>query len=82
MQDPDQRHKNIFCYIDAHDLGQMVRKCLETGGLGYQVFNMSNDDNSICLNSSEIIARCYSSVPARSDQMPGSFYANEEAKRL
>ena len=82
LQDPDLRRRNIFSYIDARDLGQMVQKCLETDGLGYQIFNVSNDDHSVGLSSAEIMARYYSDVPLRSDHMPESFYSNEKAKRL
>jgi len=82
LQDPDLRRRNIFSYIDARDLGQMVQKCLETDGLGYQIFNVSNDDHSVGLSSAEIMNRYYSDVPLRSDHMPESFYSNEKAKRL
>ena len=82
LQDPDLRRRNIFSYIDARDLGQMVQKCLETYGLGYQIFNVSNDDHSVGLSSAEIMNRYYSDVPLRSDHMPESFYSNEKAKRL
>ena len=82
LQDPDLRRRNIFSYIDARDLGQMVQKCLETDGLGYQIFNVSNDDHSVGLSSAEIMTRYYSDVPLRSDHMPESFYSNEKAKRL
>jgi nucleoside-diphosphate-sugar epimerase len=47
MKDPNLRRRNIFSYIDARDLGQMVQKCLQTDGLGYQVFNVSNDDHQL-----------------------------------
>ena len=57
LQDPDLRRRNIFSYIDARDLGQMVQKCLERDGLGYQIFNVSNDDHSVGLSSAEIMAR-------------------------
>ena len=47
IANPDIRRRNIFSYIDARDLGQMVQKCLEVDGLGYEVFNVSNDDHSV-----------------------------------
>ena len=46
---PESRRRNIFAYIDARDLGHMVVRCLATDGLGYQVFNVSNDDSSVGL---------------------------------
>ena len=44
VDDPGLRRRNIFAYIDARDLGHMVDRCLRTDGLGYEVFNVSNDD--------------------------------------
>jgi nucleoside-diphosphate-sugar epimerase len=38
MKDPDLRRRNIFSYIDARDLGQMVQKCLQTDGLRVSSF--------------------------------------------
>ncbi|MDV6319485.1 NAD(P)-dependent oxidoreductase [Chromohalobacter sp. HP20-39] len=61
--DPALRRRNIFCYIDARDLGQIVDRCLATDGLGYQIFNAGNDDNSVNLTTREIIERFYPEVP-------------------
>lgn len=82
MKDPDLRRRNIFSYIDARDLGQMVQKCLQTDGLGYQVFNVSNDDHSVGLTSEELIKIYYQHVPLKTNDIPKSFYSNEKAKRL
>lgn len=83
MANPDLRRRNIFAYIDARDLGQMVECCLQTDGLGYQVFNVSNDDMSVNLTSDEVIARYYDGVPVKSQMAPNeTFYSNAKAKRL
>ena len=83
MDNPDLRRRNIFAYIDARDLGQMVECCLQTDGLGYQVFNVSNDDMSVNLTSDEVIARYYDGVPVKSQMAPNeTFYSNAKAKRL
>ena len=82
MRDPDLRRRNIFSYIDARDLGQMVQKCLRTDGLEYQVFNVSNDDHSVGLTSEELIKTYYQHVPLKTNDIPKSFYSNEKAKRL
>ena len=82
MKDPGLRRRNIFSYIDARDLGQMVQKCLQTDGLGYQVFNVSNDDHSVGLTSEELIKTYYQHVPLKTNDIPKSFYSNEKAKRL
>ena len=47
LDDPSLRRRNVFAYIDARDLGQMVQRCLETDGLGYEVFNVANADMSV-----------------------------------
>lgn len=43
LADPPSRKRNAWSYIDARDLGQIVRLCLEKDGLGFQVFNAVND---------------------------------------
>jgi nucleoside-diphosphate-sugar epimerase len=60
---PAQRRRNIFCYIDARDLGQIVDRCLEKDGLGYQVFNAGNDTNSVDIPNAEILKRFFPDVP-------------------
>ena len=60
---PEQRRRNAFCYIDARDLGQIVDLCLARDGLGYQVFNAGNDDNSANIPSMELVDRFFPGVP-------------------
>ena len=81
-ENPDLRRRNIFSYIDARDLGQMVEKCLQKNGLGYQIFNVSNNNHSVSLSSEELIKRYYKDVPLKHNVIPDSFYSNEKAKRL
>lgn len=83
MDDPDLRRRNIFAYIDARDLGQMVDRCLQTDGLGYEVFNVSNDDHSVALSSAELIARYYQGVPVKGEiGETETFFSNAKAKRM
>ena len=83
VEDPALRRRNIFAYIDARDLGHMVDCCLRTDGLGYEVFNVSNDDTSVGIPSSEVYERFYDGVPLRRDLGEyETFYANDKAKRL
>jgi len=80
---PELRRRNIFAYIDARDLGHMVDCCLHTDGLGYEVFNVSNDDTSVGITSEEVCERFYPGVERR--RVFGgyeTFYANDKAKRL
>lgn len=44
LADPPSRKRNAWSYIDARDLGQIVDLCIVKGGLGFQVFNASNDE--------------------------------------
>ncbi|MEY8118468.1 NAD-dependent epimerase/dehydratase family protein [Falsihalocynthiibacter sp. BN13B15] len=60
--DPGVRRRNIFCYIDARDLGQIVDLCLKKNGLGYQIFNAGNDTNSVNIPNSEILERFFPGV--------------------
>ncbi|WP_375256960.1 NAD-dependent epimerase/dehydratase family protein [Citreimonas sp.] len=66
VADPERRLRNIFGYIDVRDLGQMVLRCLQTDGLGYEVFNVANDDTSVGLPTDELLRRFYPGVPVRS----------------
>jgi nucleoside-diphosphate-sugar epimerase len=60
---PEVRRRNAFCYIDARDLGQIVARCLETDGLGFQVFNAGNDTNGMNLPTAELVRRFFPDVP-------------------
>lgn len=83
VAEPALRRRNIFAYIDARDLGHMVDCCLHTNGLGYQVFNVSNDDTSVALPSDEVYEQFYAGVPRRREMGRfETFYANDKAKRL
>ena len=83
MKDASTRRRNIFAYIDVRDLAQMVDLGLKTDGLGYQVFNASNDDHSVNLTTPEIIERFYQGVPmTREMGLHETFYSNQKAKDM
>ncbi|MFN3662333.1 NAD-dependent epimerase/dehydratase family protein [Yoonia sp.] len=83
MKDAALRRRNIFAYIDARDLGHMVDCCLKTDGLGYQIFNVSNDDLSVGITAQEVIDRFYQGVEVRGDMAENeTMYTNDKAKRL
>lgn len=67
FENPDVRRRNIFAYIDARDLGQIVDLCLRTDGLGYRVFNAANDAPSVHLPTAEIVERWYAGTPVRQE---------------
>jgi nucleoside-diphosphate-sugar epimerase len=83
MEDPALRRRNIFAYIDARDLGHMVDCCLKTDDLGYEVFNVSNDDLSVSLTSDQVIAQFYQGVEVRREMDANeTFFSNKKAKRM
>ncbi|TGG94173.1 NAD(P)-dependent oxidoreductase [Natronospirillum operosum] len=83
MDNPALRRRNIFAYIDARDLGHMVESCLQTDGLGYEVFNVANDDLSVGLSTREVIDRFYQGVPQKRAMGENeTFYANNKAREM
>ncbi|WP_282603068.1 NAD(P)-dependent oxidoreductase [Paracoccus sp. PARArs4] len=83
LADPSLRRRNIFAYIDARDLGQMVERCLRTDGLGYQVFNVANPDLSVGISNAEVRKRFYPDVPVKREMdETETFYAIDKAREL
>jgi len=62
FKNPELRRRNAFCYIDARDLGQIVDLCLKKDGLGYQIFNAGNDQNSAIIPSKELAEKFFPNV--------------------
>ncbi len=80
---PEVRRRNLFCYIDARDLGQIVDRCLKTDGLGFQVFNAGNDTNSVDLPTAEIVRRFFPGVEVTREM--GEFealYSNRKIREV
>lgn len=83
LDDPALRRRNIFAYIDARDLGQMVERCLVTDGLGYQVFNVANPDLSVGISNAEVRRRFYPEVPVKREMgETETFYAIDKAREM
>ncbi|MEJ5914369.1 NAD-dependent epimerase/dehydratase family protein [Pseudokineococcus sp. 1T1Z-3] len=83
LENPSLRRRNLFAYIDTRDLGQMVLKCLETDGLGFEMFNVANADMSVAATTSEIIERFYDGVHVRREMgRDETFYSVEKARRM
>lgn len=82
MEDASLRLRNFFAYIDARDLGHMVECCLKTDGLGYQVFNVSNDDHSVSKSTPELVAEFYEGLPIGDLGPTETFYSNKKAKQM
>jgi nucleoside-diphosphate-sugar epimerase len=80
---PQVRRRNIFCYIDARDLGQIVDRCLNTDGLGFQVFNAGNNTNSVDMPTADIARRFFPGVPfTRAMGEHEALYANRKIRDM
>ncbi len=80
---PEVRLPNAFNYIDARDLGQAVDLCLQHDGLGYEVFNVSNDQNSVDLDNADIISKFYQGVPLKRSIDPTEcLFSNRKMKSM
>jgi nucleoside-diphosphate-sugar epimerase len=47
LSSPRDWKVHAWSYVDARDLGNMVQRCIETDGLGFEVFNAVNDENTL-----------------------------------
>ena len=80
---PDFRKRIAWSYIDARDLGEIVRLGIEKDGLGYQVFNAVNNDSSSDLPTAELVRRYYPNVPVRGEMGEfESLLSNRKAREV
>src|SRR5579871_4919510 len=63
VADPPSRKRNAWSYIDARDLGEIVRLCIEKDGLGFQVFNATNDTITLNTPTKEALASLCPNTP-------------------
>ena len=57
--------------------------CLSKDGLGYEVFNVSNDQNSVNLTTEELLKRFYPEVRLKRNVGPHEcLFSNEKIKKL
>ncbi|WEX87394.1 NAD(P)-dependent oxidoreductase [Sinorhizobium garamanticum] len=63
FDNPEIRKRIAWSYIDARDLGQIVKLCIEKDGLGFAIFNAANDTVSANTPSRELAKRFYPNVP-------------------
>lgn len=52
---PETRKRNAWSYIDARDLGQICDLCIQKDGLGFQVFNATNDTITTTVPTKEFL---------------------------
>ena len=61
-ENPRVRLRNLFNYIDARDLAQAIELCIQKDGLGYEVFNVTHNNNSVKITTEEIIKEFFPNV--------------------
>ena len=64
-KNPGVRLRNLFNYIDARDLAQAIELCINKDGLGYEVFNVTYNINSVSLSTEEIVKQFFPNVKMR-----------------
>jgi UDP-glucose 4-epimerase len=83
LANPPMRKRNAWSYIDARDLGEIVRLCLEKDGLGFQVFNATNDTITLNTPTKEALKTLAPSTPVTREM--GAFEAplsNRKAREV
>ena len=55
MGGPATRRGNAWSYVDARDLGRICDRCIKTDGLGFQVFNATNDTITTAVPTAEFL---------------------------
>jgi nucleoside-diphosphate-sugar epimerase len=60
---PETRKRNAWSYIDARDLGQICDLCVAKSGLGFQVFNATNDTITTTVPTAEFLKKTCPNTP-------------------
>ncbi len=63
VAEPMSRKRNAWSYIDARDLGEIVHLCLTHDGLGFEVFNATNDTITADIPAAEFLAKYCPQTP-------------------
>jgi nucleoside-diphosphate-sugar epimerase len=81
--EPGTRERELWAYVDVRDVAQMVRLCVETDGLGFQVFNTFATESAHVMATRELAGRYYPSVPTRGEiDEHGSLVSNQKARKV
>lgn len=57
LDDPSTRKRNAWSYIDARDLGQICDLAIKKSGLGFQIFNCTNDTITVRGGTKEFLQK-------------------------
>ncbi|KAF2139234.1 uncharacterized protein K452DRAFT_254446, partial [Aplosporella prunicola CBS 121167] len=63
LKDPGCRKRNAWSYIDARDLGQMCDLAVRKDGLGFQIFNATNDTITTKVPTKEFLEKTCPRTP-------------------
>ena len=63
VNEPSTRKRNAWSYIDARDLGQICDLCVGKDGLGFQIFNATNDTITTKVPTVEFLKKECPTVP-------------------
>jgi UDP-glucose 4-epimerase len=63
LANPMLRKRCAWSYIDARDLGEIVHLCLAKDGLGFQVFNATNDTITLETPTAEFLEKHFPHAP-------------------
>jgi len=81
--DPAIRKRELWAYVDIRDVAQMVRLCVDTDGLGFQVFNAFAGESAHVKPIAELASTFYPNVPMRAEVSEhGSLVSNSKARRM
>jgi nucleoside-diphosphate-sugar epimerase len=83
VHEPSQWKVHGWSYTDARDLGGMCEAALRTHGLGFQVFNATNDTMTNLMHTEEFLREHYPQTPItrRMDKFEAPL-SNAKIKRL
>jgi nucleoside-diphosphate-sugar epimerase len=59
LDEPHTRKRNAWSYIDARDLGQICHLAIQKNGLGWQIFNATNDTITVRGTTKEFLEKNY-----------------------
>jgi nucleoside-diphosphate-sugar epimerase len=81
--DPAIRKRELWAYVDVRDVARMVRLCVDTDGLGLQVFNTFATESAHVMPTRELAQRFYPTVPVRHEIAEhGSLVSNQKARQM
>lgn len=63
LNNPEDWKGHGWSYTDARDLGQMCNLCVAKDGLGFQIFNATNDEVTHHLSTKELLEKLCKNTP-------------------